>query len=156
MWSILAGHSTFTLLITGSGSLAEASIAWLIHELSENRLLREDFPEACLPFHLQDGCRHRRMVYDNSNVTPEVGPRRLRLAAIQGHRSAAVFRACSVTESFAGLAESLPQVTRPTLILGDDPAGSVPRSEAANRRIERALLLVPQISGAGSVTARVA
>ncbi len=59
LWALLYGYRRYCLFFAGDATLATTSITSIQRELVRNPLLRDDFPEACIPFRALEGKNRR-------------------------------------------------------------------------------------------------
>jgi len=59
LWATLYGYRRFTVMVGAKEELAHDNVRDLQHEITENDLLADDFPEACYPFIRLEG-KHQR------------------------------------------------------------------------------------------------
>lgn len=68
LWASLYGYRRYIAIFGAEKSAAKGIIASITHELCENDLLCEDFPEVCLPFRALDGRSQRAASQTHAGV----------------------------------------------------------------------------------------
>ena len=126
LWAILTGQHKFVMVIGAVAAQSEETIQWFKKQLSENELLKDDFPEVCYPIRCLENesrrCHGQRYKGKKTNITWK--PHRLIMPTIPGSKaSGAVIGTASLDGHIRGVSVSMPDgtVVRPTLALCDDP-----------------------------------
>jgi len=130
IWAIAYGHRKFAVIVGATDGLAAVLMDKHIRrELTENELLRGDFPELCMPFVALEG--HGRkcigQIFDGERTLIEWGIDRLVCAEIPASIAAgsagSVITVRSITGAMKGMTSKLRyngQIIRPDILLLDD------------------------------------
>lgn len=123
IWAIAYRHHVFCVMIAASNDAAKNLIADIRTELEQNEILREDFPEICLPIKNLEGINQRGKAQLSNGTRTRVfcSDYELRLGDIEGNHGA-IIRAGGILGSRIRGARVVVdgQVIRPTLGLADD------------------------------------
>lgn len=123
-WAILHGHRRYVVLIGAEAESAKKNIAAIRIELETNELLRQDFPEACIPLYEMAGVHQRKLTYQGEPIRMQAGSTDLMLAHIPGAPcSQARVECIGITGHVRGRSFRDPtgEIRRPDLVIVDDP-----------------------------------
>jgi hypothetical protein len=126
IWAILTGRHPFVYLLAAADDTAKRLLDNIKNQLSSNRLLLEDFPEALYPIHRLENearrCNGQKYLGRPTNI--KWGADELVMPTIPNSKcSGAVIRVSGLTGNFRGAMHIRPngQSIRPTLVIADDP-----------------------------------
>lgn len=126
MWASSIGRHEFVVLIGSCADAAEAMLANIKAEFTNNALLLEDWPEICFPLRSLEG-QSRRCVGQLCCGAPTLSKwddDRIVLPNIAGSRGAsAMIRVAGLTGNLRGMSFTRPdgRKVRPSLVVADDP-----------------------------------
>lgn len=150
IWAAIYGHRRFIIFFGANDDSAKSGIESIQTELSSNPLLREDFPEVCLPIEKLEGKSMRCASQTHNGKLTHIGwnSQEVVLPTIQGSvASGAVIRACGLLSASRGARFMRPDGTRarPDLGVIDDPqtdqsALSPPETKKRLRIIRKSIL----------------
>lgn len=150
IWASIYGHRRFVIFFGANDESAKSGIESIQTELSSNPLLREDFPEVCLPIEKLEG-KPQRCGSQTHNGKPtyiDWTADQVVLPVVDGSvASGAVIRACGLLSASRGARFMRPDGTRarPDLSIIDDPqtdqsALSPPETKKRIRIIRKSIL----------------
>lgn len=150
IWAAIYGHRRFIIFFGANDDSAKSGIESIQTELSSNPLLREDFPEVCLPIEKLEGKSMRCASQTHNGRLTHIGwnSQEVILPTVQGSvASGAVIRACGLLSASRGARYLRPDGTRarPDLSIIDDPqtdqsALSPPETKKRLRIIRKSIL----------------
>lgn len=162
LWAILFGHQDFAVLIGASAYHATNMLDSIKSELVDNPLLAEDFPEVCHPIQAIGGnpLRCNGQLYQGKPTKIQWKRTCVVFPTIPGSPSCeAVLRVSGIMGSIRGLkyARSDGRISRPTLVLVDDPQTDVSAGgqQQCQRRIDLLNGAVLKLAGPGKTVAAV-
>lgn len=123
IWAVAYRHHTMCLLIAASDPAAADLIQDLRDELETNELLREDFPEICLPMRALEGINQRGKGQTSGGVQTKVkaADHELHLGDVNGQPGAVIYSGGITGSKIRGRRKKRgDKVERPTLGLVDD------------------------------------
>lgn len=123
MWAVSYRHHTMCMLIAASDSAAADLIQDIRDELENNPLLREDFPELCLPISALEGINQRGKGQTSGGVATRVkaDAYELHLGDINGKPGAVIYAGGITGSKIRGRRKKRgDKIERPTLGLIDD------------------------------------
>ena len=158
IWAIAYGHHKFVVLIAATNPAAEDLLSDVLSEFESNALLREDFPELCIPFAALNGQSNKAKGQLSCGTRTRInmtGKHQLDCASIDAanHASygARIVAGGILSSRIRGLRKRIDgEIWRPTLGLVDDPqtemsANSKPSTEKRERVIKAALKGLPGV-----------
>lgn len=161
LWAIAYRHHTFCVLIAATNDAADNLLNDLRVELSKNKLLREDFPELCLPLAAIGEQTNKQKGQLSADVPTGVNYDKsagvLQMATINGVPGCRLVAGGILSSRLRGLrfvvalADGSTEIWRPTLGLGDDvqsdASAASPRSTVRREKVVQATL--PGLPGVG-------
>ena len=127
LWSILAGHRRYVVLISATEKLAQQSLDNIKKELSTNDLIFQDWPDVVFPIWSLEGSPGRasgQMLYGEPTYLVWKGDQ-LVMPTVPGSKaSGSVIEVRGITGSIRGMNANLPGgrgSIRPELVVLDDP-----------------------------------
>ena len=126
LWATLYGHRRFVMFLAANESEAQTGIESIQRELSDNPLLKEDFPEACLPIAKLEGKPQRcnSQTHDGQLTHIEWTSSRIVFPEIDGSKSSgAIISADGLLAASRGARHkrSDGSTARPDFVIVDDP-----------------------------------
>ncbi len=149
IWATVYGHTDFAVVACYDMAESETRIATIRFQLEQNALLRQDFPEVCIPAVMLNGStqRGRTQQYRGALTNITWGSSYLKFAEIHGFPSSGrIIHAGSIRASIRG---TNVEGRRPTLVIITDPQ----TREVANsvdRIAETMKLIRAEFGGLGS------
>ncbi len=126
IWAILTGRHAFVYLLAAADDAAKKLLENIKNQLSSNRVLLEDFPEAIYPIYKLENearrCNGQKYLGLLTNI--KWGSDEIIMPTIPNSKcSGAVIRVSGLTGNFRGAMHIKPngQSVRPTLVIADDP-----------------------------------
>jgi len=127
LWASLSGHAHYIAAIAATGKLGKRLIIEVIQELADNELLRQDYPEICIPIR-EAFSRPNRSKYLTVNGFPtrmECTTTKLVFPTIEGmpgNNAGCVIEGAGILEASRGLRHATPdgRTLRPELLIIDD------------------------------------
>ena len=132
LWTILKGKRKYVVIFGSTKEKAMDIIDELRSELETNKLLLEDFPEACFPFRCLGGVVHRQQgqLYKGKPTNIKVSSNSLRFAVIDKNKcNGAIIEGVGIETAQRG---SRKKGKRPDLIIFDDP-----QTDESSRSLEQ-------------------
>jgi hypothetical protein len=126
LWALLTGRQPFVFLIAATADYADSALANLKSHLSQNELLKDDYPEAVFPIRCLEGESRRCSGQRYYGRLTHIGwtSDEIVLPTIPGSRcSGAIVRTAGLLGNVRGAMHIRPDgaSVRPTLVLIDDP-----------------------------------
>lgn len=124
-WALLYGYHKFVLLVGATETAADEMLQSLRHDLSENELLLQDFPEVCFPIFKLEGIPHRcgGQTLDGKRTKLSWTHKEMVLPTVPGSAaSGSVVRTAGIDGRIRGHQKRTGGgVVRPSLVIVDDP-----------------------------------
>lgn len=158
IWALLYGHRKWGCLIGATDKAARSLLRAIKKDLRWNKLLREDFPETCVPFAaLEDEPRRcKGQMSEGLHTQTDWTIDRVVFPTVAGSKvSGSVLSVCGLTGNVRGQFENLSDGTvfRPDLVFLDDPQ-TRESAGSAKQNVDRLELLNGDVLGlAGPDTA---
>ncbi len=153
IWAVLYGHRKFIALIGADEQSAMDMLESIKAEIEQNRLLQDDFPEACYPIAALEGILNRcpSQIHQGKRTQITWTSKEVVFPTIARARSSqAIIRTRGITGRIRGMQGQIAgRPARPDLVVVDDPQTdeSAKSAEQSNDRVEMLMGTVLGLAG---------